>query len=92
MASKQMGRPVATFFPDLTTIWQELDYRKPIIFTQADVIKIRRKEIDEERVHLFLAGLDDVYDSIRGEILRSTPLPGPEKAFSIVRREEQRRK
>ncbi|XP_026419684.1 uncharacterized protein LOC113315633 [Papaver somniferum] len=91
METKQAGRPVATFFSDLTIIWQELDYRKPITFNQADIIKIRKAEIDEERVYLFLAGLDDSYDSVRGEILRSTPLPGPEMVFSIVRREEQRR-
>ncbi|XP_026436064.1 uncharacterized protein LOC113333919 [Papaver somniferum] len=91
MATKQTGRPVATFFSDLTTIWQELDYRKSITFTQADVIKIRKAEIDEERVYLFLAGLDDSYGSVREEILRSASLPGPEMVFSVVRREKQHR-
>ena len=47
-------------------------------------------EIEEERVYVFLAGLDDTYDSIRGEILRTDPLPSTEVVFSTLRREEQR--
>ncbi|XP_026409858.1 uncharacterized protein LOC113304954 [Papaver somniferum] len=75
MPTKQAGRPVATFYSDLTIIWQELDYHKPITFTQADVIKFAKKRLMKSE----------------GEILRSTPLPGPEMVFSIMRREEQRR-
>lgn len=48
-------------------------------------------EIEEERVYLFLVGLDDIYDSIRGEILRTDSLPGTEIVFSTIRREEQHR-
>ena len=91
MATKQAGRPVSTYFSDLKFIWQELDHRKPIPFTQTEVIKVRTTEIEEERVYLFLVGLDDIYDSIRGEILRTNPLPGTENVFAILRREEQRR-
>ncbi|CAL2230464.1 unnamed protein product [Prunus armeniaca] len=71
--------------------WLELDHRKPITFTQADVIKVRQKEIDEKRVYLFLIGLDDIYDPIRGEILRTKPFPNPATTFATMRREEQRR-
>ncbi|KAB5519000.1 hypothetical protein DKX38_023319 [Salix brachista] len=91
MTTKQAGRSVAAYYSDLQIIWQELDHRRPIPFTQADVINTRMTEIGEDRVYLFLAGLDDVYDSIRGDILRTDPLPGPDVAFSTVRREELRR-
>ncbi|WOH06348.1 hypothetical protein DCAR_0625774 [Daucus carota subsp. sativus] len=88
---KARGRPIATYYSDLKFLWQELDHRKPITFTQAEVIKVRLTEIEEERVYVFLAGLDDTYDSIRGEILRTDPLPSIEVVFSTLRREEQRR-
>ena len=91
MATKQVRRPVSTYFSDLKFIWQELDHRKPIPFTQTEVIKVRTTAIEEERVYLFLAGLDDIYDSIRGEILRTDPLPSIENVFSTLQREEQRR-
>ncbi|KAI5351792.1 hypothetical protein L3X38_004683 [Prunus dulcis] len=73
-----------------SAIWLELDHRKPITFTQADVIKVRHKEIDVKRVYLFLIGLDDIYDPIRGEILHTEPFPNLAIAFATVRREEQR--
>ncbi|XP_074352541.1 uncharacterized protein LOC141691677 [Apium graveolens] len=62
MSTKQGGRPIATYYSDLKFLWQELDHRKPITFTQAEVIKVRLTEIEEERVYVFLAGLDDTYD------------------------------
>ena len=90
--TKRARRSVSTYFSDLKFIWQELDHRKPIPFTQTKVIKVRTTEIVEERVYLFLAGLDDIYDSIRGEILHTNPLPGTENVFSTLWREEQRQK
>ncbi|BFG31017.1 hypothetical protein CerSpe_172910 [Prunus speciosa] len=40
---------------------------------------------------MFLPGLDDIYDRIRSEILRTEPFPSLESAFATVRREEQLR-
>ncbi|CAN6710998.1 unnamed protein product [Malus baccata var. baccata] len=37
-----------------------------------------------------MAGLDDVFDKVRSDILRTHPLPSVEEVFSIVRREAQR--
>ncbi|KAH0635934.1 hypothetical protein KY290_036333 [Solanum tuberosum] len=73
----------------LRKIWQELDHRKPISFTQPDVVQVRQKEIEEERVYIFLAGLDDIYDRVRSDILRANPFPNPEYAFAMVRSKEQ---
>lgn len=36
---KQEGKSVSTYYADLRAIWQELDYRKPMVFTQTDVIR-----------------------------------------------------
>ena len=91
METKQAGRSVSTYFSDLKFIWQEVDHRKPIPFTQTEVIKVRTTEIEEECVYLFLAGPDDIYDSITGEILHTDPLPNTENVFSTLRREEKRR-
>ncbi|CAL2234814.1 unnamed protein product [Prunus armeniaca] len=87
--TKQTERPVASYFSDLKAIWQELDYPRPITFTQDDVIKVHQKEIDEECVYLFLISLDDVYDPIRGEILHTETFPNPATAFSTMRSKEQ---
>lgn len=64
MHIKQEGKSVFTYFADLCKIWQELDHGKPISFTQLDVIHARLKEIEEKRIYIFLAGLDDIYDPV----------------------------
>ncbi|RDX81629.1 hypothetical protein CR513_37662, partial [Mucuna pruriens] len=85
MQMRQVGRPVSTYYADLRAIWQELDYRKPITLAQPDVKQAHQKEIDEECVYIFLAGLDHLYDHVR------KPFLNPENAFAVVRSEEQRR-
>ncbi|KAK3230210.1 hypothetical protein Dsin_002091 [Dipteronia sinensis] len=47
------------------------------------------KEIDEEQVYIFLAGLDDIHDRIRSDTLRTEPFPNLESAFVTVQSEEQ---
>lgn len=71
MQIKQVGRSIAFYFFDLKAIWQELDHLKPITFTQVDAINVRQKEIDEERVYLFMTSVHDNCDLICGEILRT---------------------
>lgn len=41
-------------------------------------------------MYAFLAGLDDIFDKVRSDILRTQPLPSVEEVFSVVRREAQR--
>ncbi|RZC28756.1 hypothetical protein D0Y65_000645 [Glycine soja] len=84
-------RPVSIYYADLHAIWQELEYRKPITFSQPDVNQAQQKEIDEERVYIFLASLDDLYDRVRSDILHTEPFPNPDNAFVVVKSEEQRR-
>ena len=38
-------------------------------------IETRRKQVDRLRVYIFLAGLDNNFDQIRGEILRMESKP-----------------
>ncbi|KAH0693572.1 hypothetical protein KY285_020669 [Solanum tuberosum] len=90
MRMKQ-GKTVSTYFADLRKIWKELDHRKPISFTQPDVVQARQKEIEKERVYIFLAGLDDIYDRVRSDILRANPFSNPESVIAMVQSEEQRR-
>ncbi|CAL9010854.1 unnamed protein product [Prunus brigantina] len=49
------------------------------------------KDIEIERVYVFLAGLYDVFDLVRSNILRMDPFMNLEKAFSCVRQEDQQR-
>ncbi|KAB2614171.1 hypothetical protein D8674_038887 [Pyrus ussuriensis x Pyrus communis] len=68
----------------------KLDQRRPIKMECAQDLKTLREEVQLDRVYAFLAGLDDVFDKVRSDILRTQPLPSVEEVFSMVRREAQR--
>ncbi|XP_025012810.1 uncharacterized protein LOC112534591 [Ricinus communis] len=47
------------------------------------------KKREEEKLHQFLIGLDDVYGTVRSNILSSTLLSGVSKAYSLMCQEER---
>ena len=47
--------------------------------------------LENDRVYVFLAGLNRYLDEVRGRILSRKPLPSIREVFSKVRREEARR-
>ncbi|CAN6704803.1 unnamed protein product [Malus baccata var. baccata] len=68
----------------------QLDQRKPIKMGCALDLKMLRDEIQLDRVYAILAGLDDVFDKVYSDILRTQPLPSVNEVFSVVRCEAQR--
>ena len=53
-------------------------------------MKAMKKE-ENERVYLFLTGLNQEFDELRSRILGKNPLPTLRETFSEIRREETRR-
>ena len=53
-------------------------------------IEKQRKCIIEDRVYIFLLGLDHSLNQVSGRVLATTPLPSLKVAYSLVHREEQR--
>ncbi|CAL9018429.1 unnamed protein product [Prunus brigantina] len=87
---KQEGRPVSTYFDELMAIWLRLDKRRPFQMKCADDMKTFQAAVMADRVYDFLASLDDTYDKIRSDILRSDKVPSIENVFFMVYREAQR--
>ncbi|KAM1740938.1 hypothetical protein ACFX12_011118 [Malus domestica] len=87
---KQNGAPIANYYSNLTEIFQELDQLSPTNMKHPNDISSRQQEIERLRVYIFLAGLDNKFDQIRGEILRMEPKPGLEIAYSHVKHESNR--
>ncbi|GMP91676.1 hypothetical protein CsSME_00042266 [Camellia sinensis var. sinensis] len=88
---KQDGRELALYFAEMKRIWQELDQRRPIAMKCAADIKLRQDEIRKDRLYDFLAGLDDVYDQARSDLLRLRLIPILNESFNYLHREVQRR-
>lgn len=89
-SARQNGRILSMYYGELTELFQELDHRDKVVMKDSDDVKTYRQSIERLRVHIFLAGLDDAFDSIRREILRKDLVPNLEECYSLVRREEVR--
>ncbi|KAB2625923.1 hypothetical protein D8674_017583 [Pyrus ussuriensis x Pyrus communis] len=76
--------------PAIMGFFIHLHQRRPIKMECVVDLKTLREERQIDRVYAFLAGLDDVFDKVRSDILRTQPLPSVEEVFSVVRREAQR--
>ncbi|KAF3772203.1 hypothetical protein EJ110_NYTH58154 [Nymphaea thermarum] len=82
---------VADFYAALKSKWEEFDYYSDDTWDcPQDQVRHVAKEWDN-RVFLFLAGLNDDFEGIRSQILNSDGLPNIEDVYSRVEAEEQRR-
>ena len=87
----QNSRPLATYFGELTEIFQELDHFNRVSMECENDIKIFQKSTERQRVYIFLGGLDDRFDQVRREVLRKDPPLGLQASFAYVRREADRK-
>ena len=68
-------RLLATYFGELTKIFQELDHFSKATMECENDIKTFQKSIEWQKVYLFLGSLDDVFNKVCGEALqKDTPL------------------
>ena len=66
---------IAQYFSELSSLWQELDYYQDFQAScTVDAVKFQ-KLIEKERVYDFMAGLNDIFDQIRVQVLRQGPFP-----------------
>jgi transposase InsO family protein len=89
-SAKQNGRSLSIYYGELTEIFSELDHRDKVIMESENDVTSYYKSIQRQRVHIFLAGLDNEFEQVRGEILRKEPVPELEECYSLVRRESIR--
>ena len=88
--SRQGGRPLSKYYNELNSIFLELDYCRPNDMECTNDIEKLRKRTVEDRIYIYLAGLDHNLDQVSGRILATSPLPILEEAYSQVCHEEQR--
>ncbi|XP_057850232.2 uncharacterized protein LOC131060830 [Cryptomeria japonica] len=89
--AKQNGRTLSVYYEELTEIFGELDHRDKVIMESENDVESYRKSVQQQRVHIFLAGLDGEFEQIRGEILRKDRIPELEACYALVHRESVRR-
>ena len=72
--SRQGDRDVTTYYNEMVTLWQELDLCfKDEWDCHTDNVRYKERE-ENDRVYVFLAGLNQELDEVRGRIMGRKPL------------------
>lgn len=87
---KQNGESIEGYYNCLQGLWREIDYRRPNPMECAIDVQRHNTLLQEDRVYVFLDGLDDRLDKIRSDVLQLQPFPSVEQAYAYVRREDIR--
>ncbi|RVW42603.1 Retrovirus-related Pol polyprotein from transposon TNT 1-94 [Vitis vinifera] len=87
---KQAGGSLEKYYNDLQGLWREIDFRRLNPMECAVDIHNYNLLLQEDRVYVFLDGLDDRLDKIRDDVLQVRPFPTVEQAYAHVRREALR--
>ena len=75
---------------DLQGLWREIDFLRPNPMKCVDDIQCYNTLLQEERVYIFLDGLDDRLDKIRVDVLQMHHFPIIEQAYTHDKREATR--
>ena len=89
-STKQGGKSLTEYYGELTEVFQELDHRDKVVMKDPDDVVAYQKSVEQPRVHIFLAGLDGMFEQVRGEILRKESIPNLEECYAQIRREAAR--
>ncbi|KAJ0045362.1 hypothetical protein Pint_05392 [Pistacia integerrima] len=72
---KQARGSLEKYYNDLQGLWCEIDFRRPNPMECAVDIQHYNLILQEDKVYVFLDGLDDRLDKIRGDVLQLRPFP-----------------
>ncbi|KAJ0427481.1 putative transcription factor interactor and regulator CCHC(Zn) family [Helianthus annuus] len=87
----QNGSSVAEYYNKLTTMWKQFDAMLHLPTCSCQAAKDFNDFSTLIKLMQFLMGLDDVYQSVRTNLLTREPLPTVKVAFSVISREESHR-
>ncbi|XP_048131552.1 uncharacterized protein LOC125314119 [Rhodamnia argentea] len=87
---KQGGGSIEKYYNDLQGLGREIDFRRPNPMQfPADILRYNAI-VNEDRVYIFLDGLDDRLDNVRADVTKMDPFPTIEQAYAWVGREDMR--
>ena len=88
---QQVGESIEEYYSRLISLWKEIDRRQPNPMKDPEDIIIYNQLIQQNRLYQFLAGIDDIFDKDKRDLLHLDPLPTVEEAYASIRREIIRR-
>ncbi|XP_010418794.1 PREDICTED: uncharacterized protein LOC104704393 [Camelina sativa] len=93
---KQRGLAIEAYYGKLNRIWDSMATHRPLRVCQCgkcecDLISLQEIDREEDKVHDFLSGLDDSFNTVRSSLVSRTPIQPMEEVYNIVRQEEDMR-
>ncbi|XP_019237780.1 PREDICTED: uncharacterized protein LOC109217935 [Nicotiana attenuata] len=82
---------VASYFNKLKKLWDELEIMRSSHANACAAKEGLQKEKEEDKVHQFLMGLNEVYVGVRSNILMMHPLPSIDNVYNILLQDEKQR-
>ncbi|XP_075515435.1 uncharacterized protein LOC142550082 [Primulina tabacum] len=89
---KQNDREVTIYYNEMVALWQELDQHYDDVWESKEDFARQKKREENDRVYVFLAGMSQDLDEVKGRILGRRPLPSIREVFSEISQEESRKK
>ncbi|XP_021886856.1 uncharacterized protein LOC110806350 isoform X2 [Carica papaya] len=92
---KQKGLAIVDYYGKLKKLWEELGNFDQIPTCKrgkctCDLGSVLEKKREEEKMHLFLMGLDEtIYGTVRSNILAQDPLPSLNRVYATLVQEER---
>ena len=78
------GKTLSVYYGELTEIFGELDHHDKVIMESENDVESYRKSVQQQRLHIFLLGLDGDFEQVHGKILRKDPIPELEACYALV--------
>lgn len=82
---------IATYFTKVKSLWNELDGLDEVPPCTCNSAEKMLKKEQNQKLLQFLMGLNDDYNSVRGNILMMSPLPSISQVYSMLIQEEKQR-
>lgn len=90
-STRQNGRPLATYYNELVSLFQEIDTRMNDESDNVEATVAVNKALSRFRDHIFLAGLDPEFNQVRSESLRKDPPLSLESCYAYIRKDRNQR-
>ena len=79
---KQARGSIESYYNNLQGLWREIDFRRPNPMKCVEDIQTYNTTIQEDRVYIFLDGLDDYLDKVRSDVLQIRPFSTVEQVYA----------
>ncbi|XP_010468697.1 PREDICTED: uncharacterized protein LOC104748804 [Camelina sativa] len=93
---KQQGLAIEAYYGKLNRIWDSMANHRPLRLCkcgkcECNLMALQEQDREEDKVHEFLAGLDDGFQTVRSSLVSRIPIQPMEEVYNVVRQEEDLR-